>query len=123
MVKKYTEEAMDPKRFEKNKGQMALLHVVNLRKMVRDDTSIRVMRSTKKRFDACGIYGESADDILNRLIDREVKALEQHGRVKRYLDDAKRDHRAVTRIRDTEGKKKNKAGWSPGAMKTRGGRR
>ena len=106
MVKKFVEEAMDPKRFEKNKEQMALLHVVNLRKMVRDDTSIRVMRSTKKRFDACGIYGESADDILNRLIDREVKALEKHGRVRRYFDDAKRSPGTVVAIRDAEEAKK-----------------
>jgi hypothetical protein len=106
MVKKYTEETMDPKRFRKNKEQLALLHSINLHKQERDDTSIRVMRNTKKRFDACGIYGESADDILNRLIDREVKALEKHGRVRRYFDDARRAPGTLIKIVDAEQEKK-----------------
>ena len=61
-------------------------------------TNIRITRQTKARFDACGKYGENADQILNRLIDREVQALSGHGKVARYFKDAERDPFAVTRI-------------------------
>jgi negative regulator of replication initiation len=61
-------------------------------------TNIRVSRQTKEMFDACGKYGESADDILRRLISREVDALSKRGRIVRYIEDAKRDPHTVTRI-------------------------
>ena len=32
-------------------------------------TTISVKKSTKERFEKFGNYGESADDILNRLLD------------------------------------------------------
>lgn len=31
--------------------------------------TINVKEKTKERFEKLGVYGESADDILNRLID------------------------------------------------------
>jgi len=31
-------------------------------------TNIRVMADTKKEFDSCGLYGDSADSILKRLV-------------------------------------------------------
>lgn len=30
--------------------------------------NIRVMEDTKKEFESCGIYGDSADSILKRLV-------------------------------------------------------
>jgi len=34
-----------------------------------ETTTIRISLRTKERFDKMGNYGESADDILNRLMD------------------------------------------------------
>ena len=66
-------------------------------------TNIRIRKITKARFDACGKYGENADEILNRLIDREVQALSRHGKVARFVEDARRDPRTVRRIVDAGG--------------------
>jgi len=39
-----------------------------------ETTTIRMSLKTKERFDKLGNYGESADDILNRLMDALEKA-------------------------------------------------
>ena len=41
---------------------------------MREDTSMRIKRKTKKRFDKFGHKGETDDQLLNRLLDELEEA-------------------------------------------------
>lgn len=44
-------------------------------------TNIRVLEDTKKEFDKCGVYGDTADTILKRLVEFYQKFHNHRGEI------------------------------------------
>lgn len=52
----------------------SLVQVIKGDENMREDTTIRLKRTTRERFNSIGVRGETDDELLNRLLDELEKA-------------------------------------------------
>lgn len=52
-------------------------------------TNLRIKKTTLTKFRMVGLYGESADEIINRLVDHELKARGYKGKIAQMVENAR----------------------------------